>query len=246
MAIDEQLCATKSCHYLKQYLPLKPHKRGYKIFVLCGSGGYSYKFEIYSGQENDEKNRLPTEIDLGACANVVIRLCCDIPLQFHHRIFFDNYYTTIPLMAWLETRGIHCLGTVRRPRIPNCLLPDEKSMAKEERGTAFDSLTVFEDIPITSVARKDNKLVTLLSSYCGILPMSTVKRFDNKQKKPITIQCSNIIKEYNKYMGGVDLLYSLIGRYKIRMRSRKWYMRLWYHLLDVSVVNSWILYRRAR
>ena len=38
---------------------------------------------------------------------------------------------------------------------------------------------------------------------------------------------------------------SLIGRDKIIMRTRKWYMRIFYHLLDVTVINSWLLYRRA-
>jgi hypothetical protein len=46
-------------------------------------------------------------------------------------------------------------------------------------------------------------------------------------------------------MGGVDLLDSLIGRYKIKMRSKKWYMRIWYHLIDMTIVNDWLLYRRV-
>jgi len=46
-------------------------------------------------------------------------------------------------------------------------------------------------------------------------------------------------------MGGVDLLDSHIGRYKIKIKSRKWYTRLFYHLLDMTVVNSWILYKRV-
>ena len=46
-------------------------------------------------------------------------------------------------------------------------------------------------------------------------------------------------------MGGVDLLDSLIGRYKIKIRTKKWYMRVWYHLIDISIVNAWLLYRRV-
>ncbi|XP_050059866.1 piggyBac transposable element-derived protein 2-like [Aphis gossypii] len=45
-------------------------------------------------------------------------------------------------------------------------------------------------------------------------------------------------------MGGVDLLDSLLGRQKIKIRSRKWYLRIFYHLLDVTVVNSWLLHKR--
>jgi len=44
-------------------------------------------------------------------------------------------------------------------------------------------------------------------------------------------------------MGGVDLLDWLLGRHKIKMRSRKWYMRVFHNLLDVTVVNSWFLHK---
>ena len=59
------------------------------------------------------------------------------------------------------------------------------------------------------------------------------------------IKCPNVVKHYNKHMGGVDLLDSLLGRHKNRMRSKKWYLRTFYHLLDVTAVNAWLLYRRV-
>lgn len=34
LSIDEQMCATKVAHFLKQYLPNKPHKWGFKLYVL--------------------------------------------------------------------------------------------------------------------------------------------------------------------------------------------------------------------
>ena len=46
-------------------------------------------------------------------------------------------------------------------------------------------------------------------------------------------------------MGGVDLLDSIMGRYKIKMRSKKSYFRLFYHFLDMTIVNAWLLYRRV-
>jgi hypothetical protein len=51
--VDEQLCATKARHFLKQYIPIKPHKWGYKLLVLAGISGFAYDIEIYSGQENN-------------------------------------------------------------------------------------------------------------------------------------------------------------------------------------------------
>jgi hypothetical protein len=52
LVLDEQLYGTKAHSYMKQYLPDKPHKWGYKLFVLTDVQGYVYSFEIYSGQEN--------------------------------------------------------------------------------------------------------------------------------------------------------------------------------------------------
>lgn len=46
-------------------------------------------------------------------------------------------------------------------------------------------------------------------------------------------------------MGNVDLLDSHFGRFHIRMKSRKCYFRLFYHLVDTAVINSWILYRKV-
>lgn len=77
-------------------------------------------------------------------------------------------------------------------------------------------------------------------------PVVKVSRFDRKQEKRVDVDCLNIIQVYNKHMGGVDLLDGLLGRYKIKMRSRKWYMRVFHHLLDVTVVNSWLLHKRIQ
>ncbi|XP_025198810.1 piggyBac transposable element-derived protein 2-like [Melanaphis sacchari] len=246
LALDEQLCATKARNYLKQYLPMKPHKWGYKLYVLSDSKGFSYKFEIYTGQENQERFRLQNEQDLGSSANVVIRLTREVPTNENYRVYFDNYYTSVPLMAALYHKGILSVGTVRRNRIPNCKLPDEKCFKKQIRGTSYEYITSYKGAPISNVIWKDNKLVTLMSTYCGVEPKSTIKRFEKKTKNKTTIECPFIIKEYNRFMGGVDTLDSLIGRNKIKMRSRKWFIRLWYHLLDLTTVNSWLLYKRTR
>ena len=44
--------------------------------------------------------------------------------------------------------------------------------------------------------------------------------------------------------GGVDLMDSLIALYKINIRSKKWHHSIFFHFLDVAVVNSWLLYRK--
>jgi hypothetical protein len=59
------------------------------------------------------------------------------------------------------------------------------------------------------------------------------------------VDCPEIVKVYNKYMGRVNLLDSIMGQNKIKIRSNKWYVRLFYHLLYMSIVNAWLLYKRT-
>ncbi|XP_014613520.1 PREDICTED: uncharacterized protein LOC106791973 [Polistes canadensis] len=182
LSVDEQMCSTKIGHFLKQYLPKKPHKWGFKLYVLCDLMGYAHKFEVYSGQENTEK--LPDEPDLAKS-------------------------------------GIHTVGTVQQNRIPNNKLPEKKNFMKKSvlRGSFEKRVSVHDGIDLSCVAWKDNKIVTLLSSYSEALPVTKVNRFDRITKGKIDITCPFIVHQYNKHMGGVDLMDSFLGRNHIKMRN---------------------------
>lgn len=53
VSVDELMIPFKYRSTLKQYMPLKPIKRGYKVWYLADSHrGYIIKFEIYSGKAN--------------------------------------------------------------------------------------------------------------------------------------------------------------------------------------------------
>jgi len=80
----------------------KPNKWGYKIFVLSGVSGFSYNFEVYSGLENNPDQRLQNEPNLGASANIVVRLARIIPKNQNYKLYFDNYYTTLALEVYFK------------------------------------------------------------------------------------------------------------------------------------------------
>lgn len=107
VCVDEQMCATKMKSTLRQYLANKPHKWGFKLFVLSDSFGYSYRFEVYCGAGDNVV--LPGTPDLGATANVVVRLSKVLPDFRNHIMYFDNFYTSLPLLTYLRSRGIHIL-----------------------------------------------------------------------------------------------------------------------------------------
>lgn len=245
MSVDENICATKMRSSLKQYNPKKPHKWGFKLFMLCGTDGFICNTEVYSGQENEERFRPPNEPDLQASSNIVVRMVRNVPRNCNHRIYFDNYFSSLALVHYLAKMGIYSLGTVRRNRIGNSTLPKEAELKKKKRGVSFERMGIYKGIPITTVLWKDNTYVTLISSYVGKLPVTKVRRFLRSQKKHVEVNCSAIICEYNRFMGGVDLLGSHIGRGRIQMKSRKWPVRIFHHYLDLMVVNAWLLYKRT-
>lgn len=127
---------------------------------------------------------------------------------------------------------------MRRNRLHNEMLPTDKQILSLPRGSSLEMTAKKDNVRIANVTWRDNKVVNLVSDYVGKDPMQTVKRYDKKSKKKISIDCPNIIKEYNGCMGGVDLLDSFIGRTKIKIRSKKWYMRIFYHLLDKKGIQK--------
>jgi len=54
VAVDESMIAFKGRNSLKQYMPLKPIKRGYKVWNLADSStGYVLSFDVYAGKNMD-------------------------------------------------------------------------------------------------------------------------------------------------------------------------------------------------
>ena len=54
-----------------------------------------------------------------------------------------------------------------------------------------------------------------------------------------------IIKEYNDYMGGVDLNDQLCSYYKVGRASRKWWKYVVFFLVNISITNAWILWKKG-
>ena len=107
-SIDEQIIPTKSRSGLRQYLPKKPNKWGIKVWARCGVSGFLYDFEIYTGKQPSQT--LP---GLGVLGNTVLRLAAGLPKHVGHKLYFDNLFTSIPLVKHLKADGIWSVDTIR-------------------------------------------------------------------------------------------------------------------------------------
>ena len=45
-------------------------------------------------------------------------------------------------------------------------------------------------------------------------------------------------------MGGVDLADMLIALYRTTIKSKRWYLKVLFHCVDIAKINAWLLYRR--
>ena len=240
MSVDEQIIPFKGRSSLKQYNPQKPHKWGYKMFILAGVSGFCYDFEFYAGGQNNMK--LDGEIDCGASGNIVTRMSRTIPININHKLYFDNYFNSPLLQFSLSKNGIQSVGTIRWNRTGLKKI-NEKQFKKNERGYLEERHCEVDGVKMFLISWYDNKIVNLLSTYSGVAPVGSASRWCKKKKTKIQVTVPNVIQHYNKHMGGVDLLDSLIGMYRINIKSKKWYQKIFGHLIDLVLVNAWIIYK---
>ncbi|MEM6686592.1 MAG: transposase [Bacteroidota bacterium] len=234
-SIDEQIIPAKTRHSgIRQYNPMKPKKWGFKMFVRAGQSGFMYKFFLYAGKNGKDEN--------SSCENVVLRLIENLPHQKNFKLCFDNWFSTLSLLLQLKEYGILTCATMRANRLANCPLSSEKELRKSGRGS--NSHKVDKNSGIMLMRWFDNKTVQLASTYCSSKDIGTVKRWDAKSKSHIQVPCPEIVREYNSAMGGVDLADMLIALYRSPMKTKRWYLKVIIHAVDMCKVNAWILYRR--
>lgn len=246
-SIDEMMIAYKGSKAgkRKQYMKDKPNKWGFKNYVRAGISGIIYDFVLYGGDDTFRYHTFTEEeLSLGFGAQVVIALCQSID----HKpafVFCDNFFSSPELFFILrEHYGIFALGTIRGNRLRGAetILLTDKAMKKKPRGHIVQAVCNQNRLAI--VRWNDNKAVTLISSFVASEPVEKIRRYCKDAKCKIDVQCPQIVRQYNKHMGGVDLADMLISLYKTPFKSRRWYLAIFSQMLDICVNNAWLLYRR--
>lgn len=116
-------------------------------------------------------------------------------------------------------------------------------LSKRDRG-AFD-YSFDEPNQVLTVKWHDNSAVCVSTNFDKVLPSVGVKRFSRKEKKHVSVPQPRLIDNYNKHMGGVDLMDNFVAAYRIRVRGKKWWWPIFVNFVDVAVVNAWLLRRIA-
>lgn len=236
LSVDETLIKFKGRLSWRQFMKDKPARFGLKEFTLADSAnGYVLDIIVYTGKETAADSK-------GLAERVVLRLLEPF-YGFGYNIFMDNYYTSVGLFEKLYDNGVQACGTCRGDRIG---LPRDVTKAnsdkvkKLKRGEAIYR----QKGTVTCVTWKDRKPVTLITTLPASIDTVSVERAIREanvwQRKEF--RCPVPIQEYNSHMGGVDLADQRTTAYARLMKGWTWYLKLFYHLLEVSVLNAYVLH----
>lgn len=192
LSVDESMILFKGRSSLKQYNPMKPIKRGYKLWCLGDQNGYILNFQVYQGK-NEQMTEEFTGMGLGE--RVVLSLTKE-QWGKNNIVVFDNFCASVPLLERLKTESVLACATIKRDRAGLSVM----TSALESRG-CWDHR--YSDEGIGVFKWQDSKEVLLISNYHGT-EETKVKR-TQKNGSRIDVKCSEVVKDYNINMGGVDL-----------------------------------------
>jgi len=235
--------------------------------TCCSYTGSVIKFHIYTGAPTDDelvkekaKKKANKTSSTETNSRLVELILSIIPPSFHHSgklIAFDNYYNYFSMHAALDKIGVYALGTFahrgKPPAIPGRgnfpMKYDKADCDKLNKGwfrQAVQSISGTKQRLLALVWR-DNKLVSFLSGINVFSAPSWTKalrktKTSNGLREEVPAHPVSVL--YNQYMGGVDLFDYYMACYPLGHKARRWYMRVFFWLLNMSIVVVFIYIKR--
>ncbi|XP_041663369.1 piggyBac transposable element-derived protein 4-like [Cheilinus undulatus] len=234
LSVDERMAATNARIALKQNIKNQPTKPEIKLFVLLDNTGYTVDFNIYTG-----RSALAT--GKGLSFDAVMSLMNKNYLGSGYHIYCDNFYTSTALFLHLHAQGFGACGTYRDTRIG---VPKTKVNAltrESPRGT----IRWIREGALLFIKWMDTREVSVCSTLHTAFSGDTVKRTCKAggKHRAVKVPVPSAVKDYNHVMGEVDLSDQLIGSYSSWRKSKKWYVTVLHHFIDIAVTNSYLLHK---
>jgi hypothetical protein len=226
LTVDEQLLPCKTrCKFI-QFMPNKPDKFGIKFWLLvevkskyiCNAYPYLGKEDRYSAELQGES---------------VVKTLSKPFNKNGHCIVMDNFFTSQKLAEYLLTQKTLLLGTLNKKK-------REIPLIAKKKQTLFDT-TFLENENGTMMCIyqcKKKKNVLLLTTEHEIAHVSQSEA-NQKKKKP------TIVHDYNKKKVGVDSVDQMSRIYNVKSATRRWPVCVFYNILNLAGINSWILYKKV-
>ncbi|KAL3062048.1 hypothetical protein OYC64_010047 [Pagothenia borchgrevinki] len=201
-------------------MPNKPDKFGIKFWLAADvDSKYMLNGFPYLGKDASR----PATQRLGE--NVVLRLVEPF-VGKGRNVTTDNFFTSLPLAKALLSKNTSLVGTIKRNKRE---LPPSVQVTAE----LFSTTVLKSEKVVLSVYQcKPRRNVTILSTQHQHVDIST-----ERKKTPETVEY------YNHSKVGVDVLDQMARQYSVKGGTRRWPVAVFYNVLDLAVINAWVLYR---
>lgn len=234
-AVDEGLIKYSGrCNFI-QYNKNKPVKRGIKLWIRADAKrAYCQQFKIYLGKGSE-----PTSKN-GVYFDVVWDLVKAIQGK-NHFIYFDNLYSSIPLLRFLYSKHFYAVGTIRKnsKHLPEAI----KNCPKLERGQyrMYQSKRLSN---LTAAIWWDTKEVRFVSTMSNPTIRGNVVRRVNGHYRNVPIPTVGL--QYQNFFNGVDKLDALVSKKvygAIGHNSKKMWKHVFFYLVNLAIANAFILFK---
>lgn len=227
LVIDETLVSCKGRLNFRQYIKSEHHQFGMKLFVICDvETDYILDFIVYTGTSTKLD---PYNPNIGICGGVVKTLMKPY-LNKGHTLFTEDQYTSPILTKYLLKHKTNTIGMVRKER---------RGMPILKRKLKFGEIESTHTKNILALKWMNRNEVYVIST-CTKDRLIDVEK-SNRNAEPI--QKPECIIQFNNSMDSIDksdILFSSFDRLKSTI---KWYKKIFFHLIDLSVLNAHSLYK---
>ena len=204
------------------------------------TNGYILQQQIYTGKTLEQTN---PEVGLGT------RVVLDLTQGYDHKgyiVVTENFYTSPILAQELQNRGIECLGTVKgntRGFPKELAFPQKPKPARGSRSWRNCGR-------ILAVSWFENKAIYFLSTvhqptHHADAPQENREVRRRSKEGTIQVSCPPLLKDYNKYMCGIDRADQNNRYYSSGRNCKRWPIRIAFHQLETSINNSYLIYRAS-
>ncbi|XP_064629269.1 piggyBac transposable element-derived protein 4-like [Lineus longissimus] len=244
MSLDEGLYLWKGRLVFKQYIANKPAKYGIKSYLLCDSAGYTWNFIVCTGEDkmipylgNQDDDPFKTEA-IPRIVVYLIREGADPNVVGEYRqLYMDRYYNSPALTEHLMEQKIYTCGTqdMRRkgvpPAVKNAVVRVGEIIHRQKR-----NMTV-----ISWREKKTKKPCTMISNMhnADLIDTGKKRKVNNVE---IAVKKPSMVLAYNKRMGGVDKSDQMVADYGHSRKSLKCTSKFFFHLIDIAVLNAFVLF----
>ncbi|XP_046400817.1 piggyBac transposable element-derived protein 4-like [Ischnura elegans] len=212
----------------KQYIPSKSSRFGIKTFVLCDcKTGYVLDFIVYMRSSID---KLEQNTGLGKSGDIVSTLMKPY-LGKGHNLYVNYCYTSPLLFLWLHRNGTNACGTVRKNR---------KEMPRMEKRLGKGQVQYKSAKHLLALRWCDKRETWMLSTMHTAELLESNKRDHKTGRLIIKPKC---IIDYNASMGAVARADMVTSSVETVRKSVKWYKKIFFHMVDISVLNAHCLYK---